>query len=361
MHPLLLLYALASAGAAEPAREGPTEPDAVKTAVHGGVASTLTSVSGPVSRDGSAFNPAFVAAIRPRVFVQRGPVVATAAWGVSRTQTVCDTCGDPTTVEGADARVQPLRALDSDDLFLSIGAPLGRQKQADAQQAAAQGLQPGQAVTGNGVVQVRLRADAVLPASRDAFVCNPFYGAVGAGTSLSVAAGGSGVSVSGSVRRSFFQYDAVPVGRPGCSRSADPVPTLAGPVLPTPWEASRFTTPNALGAVATSVTWTNPHRLFTDSTTFFTNAAIGLHATRRRSPSATVVDTLSGPVRVADGRSPWTTRIPASLTAGWNLSRPVSVALTVSNALPGVLTDPGASVRMLPSTTAATLSADAHF
>jgi hypothetical protein len=330
MRPLTLLYALASASAAD----APT----ASTSIHGGLATSFTTVAGPNASDGSSFNPSFTGTLRPRFTLSHGAFSSTAQWGISRTQTLCDTCDDPTTVEGRDARVQPLRALNSDDLLLmnSIGS--------------------------SGPVRATVRADAVLPASRDAFVCNPFYGAVGAGTSLSVAAGGSEVLVSGSVRRSFFQHDAVPVGLDGCSRDFDStVQTLAGPVDPTPWQGDRFTTANPRGAASASLMWSNPHRLFTESTTFFTNVSIGLNATRTQVHVATEVDTLSGAVPVPASVKPWTTRVPASVTAGWNVSTPVSLALTVSNALPGVMADPGASVRMLPAATAATLTADAHF
>jgi len=340
--------------------------------LHGGVSSSFTGWTGPVASDGSAFNPGAQLAVRPRVVVSDGPWTVMGFWGVSRTFQGCDVCDDATTAGGADARYQPLRAFDSDDLTVSIARSIGGGGRNNLLLATPLGAtagddeEPTPSRTGPlSSLQANLRTDVVLPASRDALVCNPFYGAVGVGTVLSVAAGRSMVSASGSARRSFFRHDAAPVGLPGCAVDVDPVDTLAGPVDPTPWEGSRSANANALGAASTRLAWMNVHRLLLGESkvaaALTTQATLGLNASVRRQADATTVDTLAGPVEVEAGRHPWTTTVPFSLTAGWNVSRPLTLAMTVSNAVPGVLTDPGATFRNLPSRTAATFTADAHW
>ena len=96
-----------------------------KAPLHGGVASSITGWTGPVASDGSAFNPGAQLAVRPRLLVSEGPWTLMGFWGVSRTLQGCDVCDDPTTAGGADARYQPLRALDSDDLTVSVARGLG--------------------------------------------------------------------------------------------------------------------------------------------------------------------------------------------------------------------------------------------
>jgi hypothetical protein len=374
VHPLLLLL-LSPIALAAPSPGDADAPQAKARTpfpLHGGVSTSFTGWTGPVAADGSAFNPGAQLAVRPRVVVSDGPWTLMGFWGVSRTLQGCDVCDDPTTAGGTDARYQPLRALDSDDLTVSIARSLGGgggQQQLNPLLAttlgATSGEEEGPRSGPLSSLRANLRTDVVLPASRDALVCNPFYGAVGVGTVLSVAAGRTMVSASGSARRSFFRYDAVPVGLPGCAQPLDaPVDTLAGAVDPTPWQGARSAGANALGAASTRLAWQNLHRLLGEgkvATALTTQASIGLNTSVRRQADATSVDTLAGPVDVEAGRHPWTTQVPMSLTAGWNVSRPLTLALTVSNAVPGMLTDPGATFRNLPSQTAATFTADAHW
>ena len=305
---------------------------AADTVVSAGVASSITGTTGPIASDGSAFNPTLQFGVRPRVGVRNGRWSGSAAWAVRRTSTFCDTCG-------GDFRSGSLRAVDSDDLLLMGGPRLGSDERS-----------------------VAIRGDVVLPASRDAFVCNPFYGAVGVGTTLSVAAGRSVVSASGSARRSFFRYDAVPVGRKGCSRPLDaPVETLSGAVDPTPWLGARYTTPNTVGAANLFLSWQNPHRLIRDGEVLFTTLSLGVNGQVRSRADATMVDTLAGPVAIDDARVPWVASLPASATVGWNATDHLSAALMLSNAVPAVLTDPGATFRNLPATTALTFTLDGHW
>lgn len=382
MHPLLLLL-LAPLAFAAPDGDAADAPSADDTAqnearkpfpLHGGVATSFTGWTGAVASDGSAFNPGVQIAVRPRFVVADGPWTLMGFWGVSRTVQGCDVCDNPTTAGGADARYQPLRALHSDDLTVSLSRALGGgggQQQLNPLLATTLGATAGDEDTDSpssgplSFLRANVRTDVVLPASRDALVCNPFYGAVGVGTVLSVAAGSSMVSASGSARRSFFRNDAVPVGLPGCAQPLDTsVSTLAGPVDPTPWDGSRSAGANALGAASTRLAWQNFHRMLGEgkvAAALSTQASVGLNGSVRRQSDATSVDTLAGAVGVEAGRHPWTTQVPMSLTAGWNVSRPLTVALTVSNAVPGMLTDPGATFRNLPSQTAATLTADAHW
>ncbi len=379
MHPLLLALALAAPPKAEAAAPEPQAAEAEADApakkpfpLHGGLSTSLTGWTGPVASDGSAFNPGAQLALNPRFVVSDGPWTLMGFWGLSRTVQTCDVCDDATTAGGADARYQPLRAIDSDDLTVSLSRALGgggNNQQVNPLLATTLGATTGQddATTRSGPLsslRASVRGDLVLPASRDALVCNPFYGAVGVGTVVSVAAGRSMVSASGSARRSFFQYDAVPVGLPGCAQPVDAVDTLAGPVLPTPWQGTTSGNANALGATSARLAWMNWHRLLGEgkvASALTTQATVGLNASVRRQADAATVDTLAGPVDVPAGRTPWTTQVPMSLTTGWNVSRPLTLALTVSNAVPGLLTDPGATFRNLPSQTSATFTADAHW
>jgi len=331
VHTFVLAWALLQAASAQGVRPG-DDPARPSTGVHGGVAATTTASVGPVASDGQTLNPTLRLGARPRLIVARGRWSLFSQWGVSRTLTLCDTCDE-------GQRAGALRAIDSDDLFTRVAHRL-----------------PGDAVV------VSLQGDLVAPASRDAFVCNPFYGAVGAGTSASVAAGASGVLVSGSARRAFFAADAVPVGRPGCSRPLDhPVQTLAGSVSPTPWSGGRSAAPNVAWSARASVLWNNPHRLVIDSDRLFTAASVGLSGQRARQADATTIDTLSGPVVVPAGHTPWVAQVPASVRVGWHTSDHLSLTAGLSNALPTLLADPGARIRLLPTTTAMSLTADGHW
>jgi len=335
VHTFVHLWALHQAAFAQGVRPG-DDPSRAATGVHAGVAGSSTVVVGPVAADGETLNPALVFGLRPRLVVARGAWSLLAQWGVSRTQMLCDTCdGDP----AARAQSRPLRTIDSDDLFTRVARRIGGDH-----------------------VSAQLQGDLIAPASRDAFVCNPFYGAVGAGSTISVAAGDSLLLVSGSARRAFFRYDAVPVGHGACSRDlTTDIDTLSGPVQPTPYDGERSAGPNVAWSARAGVTWNNPHRLLTDSTRWFTSASLGVSTQRTHASETVLVDTLDGQVAVTDQRTPWVASVPASVQAGVNATDHLSLALGLSNAMPTLLADPGARVRMLPTTTALTLTADGHW
>ncbi|MEQ1504745.1 MAG: hypothetical protein ABMB14_21080 [Myxococcota bacterium] len=303
-----------------------------------------TFVSGPVARATevdtlsgavpieAAFDPTLRFGVSGivRVGLPASSLVS-AAWGVYRDQSLCDTCDEP----GA-ARLHGSELLGSTDLTLSVRHhhPLGDD---------------------SGATLV-VRADLVVPASRDALVCNPMYAAPGAGATFGLPAGRSVVSVGVSALRPFYAYDAAPVGR--CApalRDAPEVRTLTGVVAPTPWDGTWFAGSNPSLTGAAVVGWSDLHALIPHAPERLrTEASLGLRFQRNPVDPAVTVDALTGAVEVPPSSRPLRTAIPWSVEAGYAIARAIDLTFSVSNQQPVQLADPGGTFRALPATTAFT-------
>ena len=257
-------------------------------------------------------------------------------WGLFRDQALCDTCAG-----GGGPGSLGSELLGSTDLGVALAhrEPLGEEA---------------------GLV---LRADAVLPASRDALACNPFYGAPGLGATFDLPVGGSRVAVGVSARRPFYRYDAAPIGR--CSpplRGDGTVDTLTGRAAPTPWDGAWFGASNPTLTGGATVVWSDLHRFVKRAPQqLSTELASGLQLQRNPVDPAGTVHTLTGDVALAPSNRPVRTVIPWSIEAGWAFSERVSVSVAVSNRLPTLLADPGGTFRALPASTALTAAATGHF
>lgn len=260
----------------------------------------------------------------------------TLRWGLFRDQALCDTCsgGDGPGSLGSEL-------LGSTDLGVAVAhrEPLGE----DA--------------------ELVLRVDAVLPASRDALVCNPFYGAPGLGATFDLPVGGSRVAAGVSARRPFYRYDAAPIGR--CSpplRGDGTVDTLTGAAAPTPWNGAWFGASNPSLTGGATVVWSDLHHLVKGAPEQLGTAlSTGLQIQRNPVDPGQSVHTLTGDVALAASNRPVRTVIPWAIEAGWTFSERVSVSLGLSNRLPTLLADPGGTFRALPASTALTAAATGHF
>lgn len=287
---------------------------------------STTFVSGPVTPE--AWNPMLRIGLGGSIGAQVDRFDFRGSWGLYRDQAGCDTCGDG---KGPGAVGREL--LGSTDLSLTFGH---RTTVKDA--------------------TFRVAFDLVLPASRDALVCNPMYGAPGVSASLFVPVDAGAVRLSARASRPLYRYDSVPVGL--CSpRLADPLTdTLTGPVAPTPWGGIRpgMANPSATGGLA--ATWLDPHALLLDAERLFTGVSVGIDASRQVAADPVTVRTETGPVRLDGARSPVVAAFPWSLTAGVSVSDYTDLSLSVSDRVPALLTDPGGTLRALPGRTAITLT-----
>jgi hypothetical protein len=253
---------------------------------------------------------------------------------VFREQHLCDTCGgDPSDDVGYSGN----ELLGSTDLDVRASTDL----------------------TLKGDALVRLGAIAVLPASRDALVCNPMYGSPGASAALVLPAGGTTLTFGTSAQFPIYRYDAAPVGKCSPPLEGDgTVDSLAGPVEPTPYAPEEmWGAQNPALLLSGSLAWSNPHALFPGVTDkLSTGISIGVDAQRDRRDAATTVDTLGADATVAASREPMTLGLPWSLTAGWELGAHTGLVFGLSNRVPSVLADPGGMLRVLPATTAVTVA-----
>lgn len=287
---------------------------------------STTFVSGPVTP--GAWNPWLRTGLGGTVGAQLERSDFRASWGVFRDTVGCDTCGD-----GNGPGHVGRELLGSTDLTLSYGY---RRTVEDA--------------------TVRVALDLVVPASRDALVCNPMYGAPGVSGSLSVPVDETGLRFSARASRPMYRYDSVPVGL--CAPRMDDgyAEALTGPVAPTPWGGLRpgMANPSAAGGVA--VAWTDPHALAFDSERLTTGLSLGVDASRQVAAAPVTVRTETGTVSFDGARSPFVAAFPWSVSAGLSVSDHTSLSLSVSDRVPALLTDPGGTLRALPGRTALTLT-----
>lgn len=310
-------------------------------AVDGTLTAAATGVVGPVAAGtsvdtltgttstGATVNPSLRFGLHGQVgggLGERGDWGA--SWGLFRDQAFCDTCADGQAPARAGREL-----VSSTDLSLTAGHRFAL-----------------------GDAGLRLAADAALPASRDALICDPMIAAPGASATLTGPLGGGALSLRARAARPIYAFDAAPVGR--CARPLvdGPVDTLAGPVSPTGWDGTRSGPANPSLSAGLSLAWTDPHALLADPGRLSSAVQIGIDASRHAGDRAVAVDTLTGPVGVDAARRPVVATVPWSLSAGWRATDAVSLSLALSNRVPGVMADPGATLRALPATTAATLS-----
>ncbi|MBX2798404.1 MAG: hypothetical protein KTR31_12060 [Myxococcales bacterium] len=297
---------------------------------------TAQTLTGPVPTDGM-WNPRMRLATSASLLVPLpSDLLLSATWGIWRDQALCDTCDD-----GAGPGAVGNELLGSTDLMVS----LGRRFQ----------------VGDKGMVQVALTG--VLPASRDALVCNPLYGAPGASAGYLHRVGGTSVLASARFARPFFRYSAAPVGL--CAprlRNVPEVDTLAGAVEPTPWDGTWSAGANPSFTASTAVAWLNPHAVFAKAPARLTSQIrVGLDAQRNRTDPATAVPALTGEVAVERSARPLTASIPWSIAVGVFATDRTNLGLTLGNRLPTWLADPGGTLRALPARTSLTLSMQNRF
>ena len=284
------------------------------------------TLTGPVPVDG-VWNPRLRAGVSWFATLPLGKHLdATAIYGIWRDQALCDTC-DGGAGPGATGR----ELLGSSDLTVSMGR---------------------QIAVGEG--SLRLAATAVLPASRDALLCNPLLGAPGVSALFSQPVGRSTLQTSARVARPFYVYRAAPVGR--CEpplRGQAQVQTLTGSVAPTPWNSQRTAGPNPSLSGALRVQWFDPLRVWSKAPeSLATGLMVGLEGQRNRVDPEVRVDTLTGDEVVPRSTRPITASIPWSLSVGAHVSARATLQLRLANRLPTWLADPGGTLRALPARTA---------
>lgn len=276
-----------------------------------------------------------------------------ASWGLFRTQTFCDTCGD-----GSGPGSLGSELLGSTDLMLALVHAESLGEGGEGDQSAVLSARPGQSEP-----LMLLRADVVLPASRDALSCNVMYAAPGASAGFRLPVSGSALSVSVSARRPFYRYDAAPVGL--CApelRGTGRVETLTGSVAPSPYGGQWFGASNPSLSGAAGVSWTSLHAIVPNAPARLRSAlSTGLSFQRYPVDPPVSVRTLTGTVTVAESVRPLRIAIPWSIDAGYGVTSSLDVMLSLSNRVPTMLTDPGGTLRALPASTALTASAAARF
>ncbi len=281
---------------------------------------------------GPAWNPTLRLGVTGSVKADLGAKSrASARWGVFHDQSWCDTCDDDSDVGWWGSEI-----LGSTDLDLRASTDL--------------------ALYADTVL--RVGAIGVLPASRDALVCNPFYGSPGVSAAWVQPAATSTVTVGTSLQRPFFRYDAVPVGE--CSpplNGSSTVASAAGPVTPTPWEGEQqYALQNPALLWSSSATWSDPLALLPGvSERWSTSMSVGVEVERDRLSDATVVQTLGGPVTVQASREQPQVGLPWSLAVGWDFTDHTGLVFSLSNRVPAVLASPGSTLRVMPATTAMSL------
>lgn len=284
--------------------------------------------------DGGVFNPRLRFGLSGRLFVPMGSgtdidglpmTMFSAGWGFFRDQALCDTCAD-----GAGPGWLGSELLGSTDLT--------------ARFTHTEVLPEGSSV--------RMFADVVLPASRDALRCNPMVAAPGVGAGFAFPLRGSQLGITASGRRPFYTHEAAPVG--ACSPPLDEVDVLAltGPVTPTPYAGEWFGAANPTFTGALSVDWFEPLRALPGTPQKLrTNLSTGLSLERRDADPEVRVITSSGVVTVEAASRPVRVTVPWNVLVGWSLSPATQVELSAANRVPAVLADPGGTFRALPATT----------
>jgi hypothetical protein len=252
-----------------------------------------------------------------------------ARWGVFRDQALCDTCAD-----GAPPGWLGDELVGTTDLQLDASTDLPM----------------------DGGAALRVALGLTAPASRDGFLCNPLLGAPSAAAAFLLPTGEGQLVVGARLTRPVYGFRAVPVGRCAPALSDATVDTLAGTASATPWVQSWWGVQNPVLLLTTTATWLDPHALIGGVDDRLTTALqVGLVAERDAQDPAVRVDTLAGSFTMPASREPARVSVPWAARVGFEVTPATEVALSLSNALPAVLADPGGTLRALPSRTAVTL------
>lgn len=275
-------------------------------------------------------------------------------WGLSREQGLVDTADDgfrPGTGGTSSATVVdtslPVLAWASHDLLPKVATELS------------------------------VSARYALPLSREALICNPSAGGLGATVGVGGRLGKSVASLAFSAAgdRALFVYGAAPRGRCGVGEAW--TDTLSGPVQADAGPGFSGL-PNVAWTFEQSLTLTGWHAMFAGLpgvtkraswSRAVTSASVGLRERLDRADGPTRVESLAGDVVIARAEVPVVLAVPWAVSGGYRF--PVSaggevradlaLTMTLSNQLPTLLFDPAARLRALPSTTSATLSLASTF
>lgn len=326
---LVLGLVAGTAGAAS--RPAPTPELSLSTTVVSGTVApgvAIGTLYAPLELGGAAsprlrvgVSGAFVQPLGPRGRMS-------ARWGVFRDQALCDTCRD-----GAPGWLGD-ELVGTTDLQVDASTDLPM----------------------TGEAALRVGGGLTLPASRDGFACNPLLGAPAVAASLLLPTGRGQLVLGSRITRPVFGFRAVPVGRCAPPLADATVPTLAGSVTATPWVEQWWGVQNPVLLLSATATWLDPHTLFGPVDHRLTTALqAGVSAQRDAVDPAVVVDTLAGSFSMPASREPARVSVPWAARVGWELTPSTELSLSLSNALPAVLADPGGTLRALPSRTAVTV------
>ena len=305
---------------------------------------SVTFVSGPTSGPatvptqtgsveiGGFHNPVFRAGISAQMLLPLTPhSTLVASYGVFRNQPLCDTCRD-----GEGPGWVGEQVIGTTDLTVSFLHSIAI-----------------------GKAFFRVTGIAVLPASREAWSCNPMFGAPGASVAWIQPVGNTTIAASARVLRPIYQFSAAPVGR--CApalRGTRTVRTLTGAADPLPWNSSRWTGANPDFTGSLGFTWIDPHGLWKEAPKLLTSSLfLGLNAHHNAPIGATKVPTLTGEQAIAGAFRPWNAVVPWSLSVGIRPRPGLNIALNLSNQVPTWLADPGGTFRALPAQTAVSILA----
>lgn len=217
-----------------------------------------------------------------------------------------------------------------------------------------------------------------IPLSRDALVCNPSAGGLGATLGLGGALGPktpATLAVSASGDRALYLHAAAPRG--ACGVGTLTTSTLSGPVTA---EAGPgyADVPNVAWTFEQRLTLTGWHAVFGLSPKIrahasygraVSTASVGLRQRLDRADGPARAETLAGDVIVGRAAVPTVLSVPWSVTGGYRfpvmrhdeLVAALALTAALSNQLPTLLFDPAARLAALPSTTSATVSLTSTF
>jgi hypothetical protein len=298
----------------------------------------------------ATFNPSLTFALRlgvQRRWAKAGTL--SLSWGLSRDQGLVDT---------ADDGFRPGTGGTSSATVVDTSLPVLAWTHFD--------LLPKEAA------DLSVSARYALPLSRDALVCNPSAGGLGATVGIGGRLGKSVASLgfSAGADRALFVYGAAPRGRCGVGEAW--TDTLAGPVLAEAGPGFSHL-PNVAWTFEQTLTVAGWHAMFgglpgvtkrASWSRAVTSASVGLRQRLDRADGPTRVESLAGDVEIGRAEVPAVLAVPWSVSGGYQfpvaaggkVRTDLALTVTLSNQLPTLLFDPAARLRALPSTTSATLS-----
>lgn len=245
-------------------------------------------------------------------------------------------------------------------------------------------------VASKGRAHLVLSARAALPLSREALVCNPSWGGLGATGGLRIDLGPvTALSVLAGADRALHRYAAAPRGR--CGVGSPTTDTLDGTVAPDAGPGFS-TVPNPAWTIEQTLSLRGWHGIFGLSPAIaarpsfaraVTGATVGLRERIDRRQPADAVVTLDGTGDVSAARTPVVLAVPWSITGGYRFplgrsddalsaeaqrdgtaalsQASIALTLTLANQAPTLLYDAAARLRALPASTSATLQLTTTF